>query len=97
MVQQAVKEGVVHHALLTFWTATMVDLLEGARHGKGANEGVVKQLVESFVTLLETPKAGEDVNVSNIWYGYRIEISDFLIAGRRLSPSRSPHSHSSSC
>ncbi|EAL19068.1 hypothetical protein CNBH1700 [Cryptococcus deneoformans B-3501A] len=64
MVQQAVKEGVVHHALLTFWTATMVDLLEGARHGKGANEGVVKQLVESFVTLLETPKAGEDVNAA---------------------------------
>ncbi|OWZ73272.1 U3 small nucleolar RNA-associated protein 10 [Cryptococcus neoformans] len=64
MVQQAVKEGTVHHALLTFWTATMVDLLEGARHGKGANEGVVKQLVESFVTLLETPKAGEDVNAA---------------------------------
>lgn len=77
MVQQAVKEGTVHHALLTFWTATMVDLLEGARHGKGANEGVVKQLVESFVTLLETPKAGEDVNVGNIWYRYRIEILIF--------------------
>lgn len=77
MVQQAVKEGTVHHALLTFWTATMVDLLEGARHGKGANEGVVKQLVESFVTLLETPKAGEDVNVGNIWYRYRTEILIF--------------------
>lgn len=77
MVQQAVKEGTVHHALLTFWTATMVDLLEGARHGKGANEGVVKQLVESFVTLLETPKADEDVNVGNIWYRYRIEILIF--------------------
>lgn len=97
MVQQAIKEDVVHHALLTFWTATMVDLLEGARHGKGANEGVVKQLVESFVTLLETPKAGEDVNVSNLWCWYRVEISDLLIAGCRLSSSRSPHSHSSSC
>ncbi|TYJ57970.1 U3 small nucleolar RNA-associated protein 10 [Cryptococcus floricola] len=63
-VQQAVKEGVVHRALLTFWSATLVDLLEGAKRAQGVNEAVVRLLVEAFVTLLETPKAGEDVNAA---------------------------------
>ncbi|WVQ74325.1 U3 small nucleolar RNA-associated protein 10 [Cryptococcus sp. DSM 104548] len=63
-VQQAVKEGVVHRALLTFWSATLVDLLEGAKRAKGVNEAVVRLLVEAFVTLLETPKVGEDVNAA---------------------------------
>ncbi|WWC65921.1 uncharacterized protein I303_108543 [Kwoniella dejecticola CBS 10117] len=64
MVQIAVKERVVHRALLTFWTATMVDLLEGGKQGKVADEGLVKVMVEAFVTILSTKNGGEDVNAA---------------------------------
>ncbi|KAK8849743.1 hypothetical protein IAR55_005078 [Kwoniella newhampshirensis] len=64
MVKTAIKEGVVHRALLTFWTATLVDLLEGGKQGKGLHEGLVKLLVETFVVILETPSGGEDVNAA---------------------------------
>nr|XP_019043454.1 hypothetical protein I302_08031 [Kwoniella bestiolae CBS 10118]OCF22384.1 hypothetical protein I302_08031 [Kwoniella bestiolae CBS 10118] len=64
LVHQAIKEKVVHRALLTFWTATMVDLLDGAKNGKGVHEGLVKVMVEVFVTILSTPSAGENVNAA---------------------------------
>ncbi|WWD20373.1 hypothetical protein CI109_104849 [Kwoniella shandongensis] len=64
LVKQAIKEDVVHRALLTFWTATMVDLMETGKQGKGLEEGLIKLLVETFVVILETPKGGEDVNAA---------------------------------
>jgi U3 small nucleolar RNA-associated protein 10 len=42
----------------------MVELIEAERAGQGVGEGLVKVLVEAFVTILETPKGGQDVNVS---------------------------------
>lgn len=42
----------------------MVELIEGERAGQGVSEGLVKVLIEAFVTILETSKAGQDVNVS---------------------------------
>ena len=64
MVQAAITEGTVHRGLLAFWSATMVELIESERSGKGVSEALVKVLVEAFVGVLETPKAGPDVNVS---------------------------------
>lgn len=64
MVQSALAEGVVHRGLLAFWSATMVELIETERAGKGVGEALVKVLVEAFVGILETPHGGEDVNVS---------------------------------
>ncbi|WVF68418.1 hypothetical protein IAT40_003183 [Kwoniella sp. CBS 6097] len=64
LIQQAIKEKVVHRALLTFWSAIMVDLLDSAKQGKGVNEGLVKVMVEVFVTILSTPNGGEDVNAA---------------------------------
>ncbi|OCF41969.1 hypothetical protein I317_04161 [Kwoniella heveanensis CBS 569] len=64
LAQQAIKEKIVHRALLTFWSAIMVDLLEGAKSGKGVQEGLVKVMVEVFVTILSTPNGGEDVNAA---------------------------------
>nr|XP_019009268.1 uncharacterized protein I206_05916 [Kwoniella pini CBS 10737]OCF48049.1 hypothetical protein I206_05916 [Kwoniella pini CBS 10737] len=64
MVQQAVKEQAVHRSLLTFWTATMVDLVESGKQGKGIHEGLVKIMVEAFVTILSTKNGGEDVNAA---------------------------------
>ncbi|WRT69783.1 uncharacterized protein IL334_006774 [Kwoniella shivajii] len=64
MVEQAIKEKVVYRALLTFWTATMVDLLEGGNAGKGVHEGLVKVMVEAFVIILSTPQGGEDVSAA---------------------------------
>ncbi|WVQ84520.1 hypothetical protein IAT38_006674 [Cryptococcus sp. DSM 104549] len=64
LVQQAVQEGVVHRALLAFWSAVMVELLEAGKRGKGVEEGLVKVLVEAFVTVLSLPRGGEDVNAA---------------------------------
>ncbi|WWC92888.1 uncharacterized protein L201_007850 [Kwoniella dendrophila CBS 6074] len=64
MVHQAVKEKVVHRALLTFWTATMVDLLGEGKKGKGVHEGLVKTMVEAFVIILSATHGGEDVNAA---------------------------------
>jgi len=66
MVQVALADNVVHRGLLAFWSATMVELIESERSGKGVGEGLVKVLVEAFVGILETPKGGQDVNVSLI-------------------------------
>ncbi|KAL1412540.1 snoRNA-binding rRNA-processing protein utp10 [Vanrija albida] len=64
-VKTAVDEKTVHRALLAFWTATLVDLLERSRSSSGRiSEGVVKVLVETFVTLLSTPNAGPEVNAA---------------------------------
>ncbi len=65
MVKQAMDGGVVHRALLAFWTSTMVGLLENARAGKGVNEGMVKIMVEAFVTILSTAGSNPDVCVSD--------------------------------
>ena len=64
MVQVALNDNVVHRGLLAFWSATMVELIESERAGKGVGEGLVKVLVEAFVGILETTKGGQDVNVS---------------------------------
>ncbi|WVQ95966.1 hypothetical protein IAU59_003065 [Kwoniella sp. CBS 9459] len=64
LIQQALKEKTVHRALLTFWSAIMVDLLNSANNGKGVHEGLVKVMVEVFVTILSTPNGGEDVNAA---------------------------------
>ena len=66
MVQVALADNVVHRGLLAFWSATMVELIESERSGKGVGEGLVKVLVEAFVGILETPKGGQDVNVSQL-------------------------------
>ncbi|TXT12979.1 hypothetical protein VHUM_01380 [Vanrija humicola] len=64
-VKVAVDEKTVHRALLAFWTATLVDLLERTRSSNGRiAEGVVKVLVETFVTLLSTPHTGPEVNAA---------------------------------
>jgi U3 small nucleolar RNA-associated protein 10 len=62
MLKEALTEGIVHRALLGFWTGLMVDSLEKIKNGQ-INEGMVKMLVESFVDILITPGAGQDVNV----------------------------------
>lgn len=64
----AIKEKVVHRAMLAFWSGIMVELLEKSRHGKGVGEGLVKVLVETFVEVLSTRSSGKDVNVSQ--YGF---------------------------
>lgn len=64
-VKTAVKEQTVHRALLAFWTATLVDLLERTRSSNGRiAEGVVKVLVETFVNLLSIPHTGPEVNAA---------------------------------
>lgn len=75
MVQRALDENVVHRALLTFWSATMVELIEKEQAGttKSGSEGLVKVLVEAFVGILSTPKAGQDVNVSRVTSPREIE------------------------
>lgn len=64
LVPKAIEEKTVHRALLAFWSATMVELLEKSRSGKGVTEGLVKVLVEAFVNILSTPEAGPEVSVS---------------------------------
>jgi U3 small nucleolar RNA-associated protein 10 len=65
-VQAALEEGVTHRALLAFWSATLVDLIQRARTGAGGRmpEGVVKLFVEAFVNLLSAHKAGPEVNAA---------------------------------
>lgn len=65
-VRDVLEENTVHRALLAFWTATLVDLLERARNGAGGRvpEGTVKVLVETFITLLSTRRAGPEVNAA---------------------------------
>lgn len=57
-------EGCTHRALLAFWSATLVDLLERSRSTGRVPEGVVKILVEAFVTLLSTPGVSAEVNAA---------------------------------
>lgn len=64
MLQQGLRDGAAHRGLLSFWSATMVELIELERSGKGISEALVKVLVEAFVGVLETPKGGQDANVS---------------------------------
>lgn len=71
MVQSALAEGVVYRGLLAFWSATMVELIETERSGKGISEALVKVLVEAFVGILETPNGGQDVNVSQSCMQYQ--------------------------
>jgi U3 small nucleolar RNA-associated protein 10 len=63
-IKVALDEDVVHRALLAFWTSTMVELLDKVRTGKGVNEGMVKIMVEAFVTILSNKGSGSDVCVS---------------------------------
>lgn len=65
-VKTALNEDVVHRALLAFWSATLVELIQRARTGAGGRmaEGVVKLFVEAFVTLLSTTRAGPEVNAA---------------------------------
>lgn len=65
-VKAALDEGVVHRALLAFWSATLVDLIQRARTGAGGRmpEGVVKLFVEAFATLVTTTRAGPEVNAA---------------------------------
>jgi U3 small nucleolar RNA-associated protein 10 len=65
LIQTALADNVVHRGLLAFWSATMVELVETERAGKGVGEGLVKVLVEAFVGILDTPQGGQDVNVSH--------------------------------
>jgi U3 small nucleolar RNA-associated protein 10 len=60
MVPQALREGSVHRAMLNFWSATIVELLEK----KSVSEGLVKSVVEAFVGILTTEDGGQDANVS---------------------------------
>ncbi len=64
-VKQALDEGVMHRALLAFWTSTIVELLEKGRTGSGLSEGIVKILVEAFVIVMQSRGAGQDVNVGH--------------------------------
>ncbi|KAK4685034.1 U3 small nucleolar RNA-associated protein 10, partial [Tremellales sp. Uapishka_1] len=64
MVRIAHEEKVVHRALLTFWTSVMVDLLEKSKTGKGVSEGLVKVLVEAFVTILSISSGGPEINAA---------------------------------
>lgn len=63
-VQSAIDEDVVHRALLAFWTASLVDLLERSRTSGRIPEGVVKILVAAFVTLLSRQGAGPEVSAA---------------------------------
>lgn len=66
MLSVAIEEGAVHRAMVAFWTGVMVDLLDKSQKGKGASEGLVKVMVESFMTVLSTRDGGKEVNVS-LW------------------------------
>lgn len=63
-LKTAHTEGCTHRALLAFWSATLVDLLERSRSAGRVPEGVVKILVEAFVTLLSTPGVSAEVNAA---------------------------------
>lgn len=63
-LKTAHTEGCTHRALLAFWSATLVDLLERSRSTGRVPEGVVKILVEAFVTLLSTPGVSAEVNAA---------------------------------
>ena len=65
MLSVAIAEGAVHRAMVAFWSGVMVELLDKSAKGKGAGEGLVKVLVETFVTVLSTRNGGKDVNVSS--------------------------------
>lgn len=87
-VVEALREGVVHRALLNFWSATIVELLEK----KNVTEGLVKCLVEAFVGILSTIEGGQDVNVRHF---SSPSISNFILAdssGCCIPSSRSAHS-----
>lgn len=75
LVQAAIVEGTVHRGMLAFWSATMVELIESERSGKGVSEALVKVLVEAFVGILEAPKAGPDVNVRNFSPSPRVSLT----------------------
>ena len=64
MIKVALKEGVVHRALVAFWTGTFVELVEKSRAGKSVGEGLVKTLVEVFVDAMSTKDGGIEINVS---------------------------------
>jgi U3 small nucleolar RNA-associated protein 10 len=63
-VAAALDEDVVHRALLAFWSASLVDLLERYKTTGRVPEGVVKILVEAFVTLTSRHAAGPEVNAA---------------------------------
>jgi U3 small nucleolar RNA-associated protein 10 len=63
-VKAAIDEDVVHRALLAFWSASLVDLLERHKATGRVPEGVVKILVEAFVTLVSRHAAGPEVNAA---------------------------------
>lgn len=64
MVQAALLEKTVHRAMLGFWSATIVEMLENLRSTNQAlSDGTVKTLLEAFVGILSSHAGGEDVNV----------------------------------
>ena len=66
LVKQAQGEGVVHRAMLSFWSGIIVDLLERYQAGSNPPEGLIKNLVQSFVDLLSIKAGGADLNVSRL-------------------------------
>jgi U3 small nucleolar RNA-associated protein 10 len=59
-VPRAIEDSTVHRTLLTFWTGLVVDMIERQKGFKGGvQEGVVRILVESFVTLLQSASSDE--------------------------------------
>ena len=67
LIKAALKEGVVHRALLAFWSGVVVDLLQTGGTRLENEEGTVKILVEAFVGVLTTKHGGKDVNVSAVF------------------------------
>lgn len=65
MLSVAVAEGVVHRAMVAFWSGVMVELIDKSAKGKGMSETLVKVLVETFVNVLSIKNGGKDVNVSD--------------------------------
>jgi U3 small nucleolar RNA-associated protein 10 len=86
MLSVAIAEGAVHRALIAFWSGVMVELIDKSAKGKGLSEGLVKVLVETFVTVLSTRSGGKDVNVSSL----PSETATPLILGRRIPSAHPP-------
>ncbi|ORX37624.1 hypothetical protein BD324DRAFT_650190 [Kockovaella imperatae] len=64
LLKRAHKEGALYRGLMTFWSGTLVDLLDRYQAGKKVLEGLVKLLVESFVDILTMKNGGPDLNAS---------------------------------
>lgn len=75
----AAREGNIHPALLTFWTATMVDFLERVRHDQqGRSEELARVLTEGLLECLKSAQEDEQLGVSGAVMGFSTSLINSL-------------------